>query len=46
MEKRLAALEAIVAGQGRTESLFNADPDRWATDPEEAEDSALEGATA
>jgi hypothetical protein len=46
MEQRLAALEAIVAGQGRPESLFNADPDRWATDPEEAEDPVLEGATA
>jgi len=46
MEQRLAALEAIVAGQGRPESLFDTDPDRWATGPEEAEDSVPEGATA
>ena len=47
MEQRLAAMESIVAGQGgQPESLFDADPEKWVTDPEEAEDSALEGATA
>jgi len=46
MEQRLAALENIVAGQGRPESLFDADPDRLLTDHEDAEDLVLEGANA
>jgi len=44
MEQRLAALEAIVAGQRQPESLFNADPDRLLTDHEDAEDGVLEEA--
>jgi len=46
MEQRLAALEAIVAGQRQPESLFNADPDRLLTNHEDADDRVLEGATA
>ena len=46
MEQRLAALEAIVAGQRQPESLFNADPDRLLTNHEDTEDGVLEGATA
>ncbi len=46
MEQRLAALEAVVAGQRHTESLFDADPDSWGSDPGEAEQTVQEGATA
>jgi len=46
MEQRLAALEAIVAGQRQPENLFDANPDRLLTDHEDADDRVLEGATA
>jgi len=46
MEQRLAALENIVTGQGRPESLIEADPDRLVIEREDAEDHVLEGARA